>query len=397
LRIVHLTTSGQLGGAETSLLALISGLRQAECQWGISVIAPGPGALVEELTARGIAVRVLPFPHALARLGESGDDAHGFGRRAAAIAASVPYASQLARALRQERPGIIHAHGFKMHVLSAIARPPRAAVIWHVHGYIGQRPLTTGALRRLVSRTAAVVANSHSVAADVARAIGTRVPIHTLYNALDLAQFAPAGAQVDLDALAGFPPAPDATVRVGLVSTLGRWKGHATFLDAIQQVPASTPLRGYVIGGAIYETEGSQISVEQLRHDAEARGLGQRVGFTGFVRNAAEAMRALDIVVHASTEPEPFGMVIAEAMACGRAVIASRAGGAAELIDDGVDALAHDPGDATQLAQAIMRLAGDPVLRTSLGARARAKAVEAFDCRRLAASLAPVYRTVARA
>ena len=181
------------------------------------------------------------------------------------------------------------------------------------------------------------------------------------------------------------------------VATLARWKGHKTFLAALRQVPAVVPLRAYIVGDAIYRTEGSQLSVEELRNDAEAAGIACRVGFTGFVRNVADAMRALDVVVHASTEPEPFGMVIAEAMACGRAVVASRSGGAAELITDDVDALGHDPGDATQLARAIARLAADPVLRRRLGAAARARAERTFDPRRLAASLVPIYRTIAQA
>src|SRR5207247_439443 len=64
-----------------------------------------------------------------------------------------------------------------------------------------------------------------------------------------------------------------------------------------------------------------------------------RVGFTGFLDDPASAMRALDIVVHASTQPEPFGLVIAEGMACGRAVIASRSGGSVEFIESGTNAL----------------------------------------------------------
>ena len=63
-------------------------------------------------------------------------------------------------------------------------------------------------------------------------------------------------------------------------------------------------------------------------------------------------MRALDIVVHASTQPEPFGMVIIEGMACGKAVIAGQAGGAAELFVDGENALAHAPGDAADAGAA---------------------------------------------
>ena len=60
--------------------------------------------------------------------------------------------------------------------------------------------------------------------------------------------------------------------------------------------------------------------------------------------------RALDVVVHASTKPEPFGRVIVEAMSCGRAVVVAKDGGAAELFEDGVSALASPPGDASALA-----------------------------------------------
>jgi len=90
-------------------------------------------------------------------------------------------------------------------------------------------------------------------------------------------------------------------------------------------------------------------------------------------------MRALDVVVHASTQPEPFGLVIAEGMASGRAVIVSRAGGAEELVTDGVDALSHTPGDVADLAQSLERLIADPALRARLGAAARQSALRQFD------------------
>ena len=105
-------------------------------------------------------------------------------------------------------------------------------------------------------------------------------------------------------------------------------------------------------------------------------------------------MRSLDIVVHASTQPEPFGMVIIEAMACGRAVIASQAGGAAELFVDGEDALAHPPGDATALARQIERLARDPELRSRIGAAGRETAARHFGSRRLAGELLGLYRNM---
>ena len=73
-----------------------------------------------------------------------------------------------------------------------------------------------------------------------------------------------------------------------------------------------------------YATNGSQYSLSELRELAKELGVSHRVGFTGFVDEPAAALRSLDIVVHASTEPEPFGLAIAQGMACGRAVIATK-------------------------------------------------------------------------
>jgi glycosyltransferase involved in cell wall biosynthesis len=103
------------------------------------------------------------------------------------------------------------------------------------------------------------------------------------------------------------------------------------------------------------------------------------VGLTGFIDRPAAAMRALDVVVHSSTQPEPFGLVIAEGQAAGRAVIVSAAGGAHELVTDGVDALTHVPGDAAGLARSIERLVTDSALRARLGIAARQSAVRRFD------------------
>jgi glycosyltransferase involved in cell wall biosynthesis len=145
----------------------------------------------------------------------------------------------------------------------------------------------------------------------------------------------------------------------------------------------------------MYDTAGSEYTLEQLRSLAVSLGVAQRVGFTGFVERPAAVMRALDVVVHASTDPEPFGLVIAEGLACGRAVIVSAEGGAAELIDDGVDAIGIRPGDSTALARAIDRLAGDPSLRERLGAAARASAVRRFDPDGFARAFLALYERVA--
>jgi glycosyltransferase involved in cell wall biosynthesis len=200
---------------------------------------------------------------------------------------------------------------------------------------------------------------------------------------------------LNLDQLSGLPPAPPGTVKVGLVATFSRWKGHETFLRALAALPASAGIRGYVVGGAVYDTDGSQYSQAELKQLAGQLGLTGRVGFTGFVGRTADAIRSLDVVVHASTEREAFGLVIAEAMACGRAVVTSGIGGSGEIVRDGEDAVVHRAGDSEDLASRLAMLAGDGSMRARLGQAARETAVRRFDARRLSTQFGDVYRTAA--
>jgi glycosyltransferase involved in cell wall biosynthesis len=245
-------------------------------------------------------------------------------------------------------------------------------------------------LRRYVARCAGIVANSHSVAGELRALFGSGVHVYPLHNAVDLDQFSPEGPVLDLDGLAGLSPAERGVVRIGLVATFARWKGHGTFLTAFAKLPSALRVRGYIVGGPLYQTDRSQYSMEELRACAEELGISSRFGFTGFVTDPSSAIRALDVVVHASTEPEPFGLVIAEAMACGRPVIVSDAGGAVEIVAGGVNAVVHPPGDADALAHCIAQLVADLPLRKRLGEAGRATAVERFTRTRLAAALAPV-------
>jgi glycosyltransferase involved in cell wall biosynthesis len=141
----------------------------------------------------------------------------------------------------------------------------------------------------------------------------------------------------------------------------------------------------------VYETAGSQHSREGLEQLAARLRLGDRAGFVPFQREVAPVYRSLDVVVHASTQPEPFGLSVVEAMACGRAVVASDAGGVREIVEPGRTGLLHLPGDPADLAARLRELACDEVLRARLGAAAAAAVPERFGRHRFGAELAAVY------
>lgn len=378
-----------MGGAETSLLELLASVRAAEPEWKLTLLLGGNGPLVEKASRLGVAVHVLPIPAVLAKLGDS--SGKGTGAKLWGAAAAIRYARQLNRMLRSERPDLVHSTGFKMHVLSAWACPRGIPLIWHIHDYVGSRPLMSRLLRWHAGRCATAIVNSRSVAEEVRAALGEKLRVDCIYNAIDLNRFSPAGVRADLDTLSGLPPAPPATIRVGLVATFAWWKGHRVFLNALSQLPPDLPVRGYIIGGAVYSTAGSQESAGSLRAEAARLGVADRVGFTGHIDDTASAMRALDVVVHASTAPEPFGMVIAEGMACAKPVVVSRAGGARELFEEDVDALSHAPSDAADLARQILNLAAERELRARLGWAGRRRAEASYAGQRLAREVLLAY------
>jgi glycosyltransferase involved in cell wall biosynthesis len=393
MRVLFLTPSAELGGAERALLENIRALQSQERSWTLGMISLEDGPAVSDARSLGVEVRVLPPPPVFAATGESGQPATATLLRLTRSAGPlVGYARMLRREVAAWAPDVVHSNGVKTHVLGAWATVG-AALVWHVHDYLSPRQVSAPLLRHHRRAVAAVIANSNSVADDVRLVLGPQVRTETIYNAVDAEQFGPEGPCMDLDRAAGLRPAPAGTIRVGLVATFARWKGHEVFLRALAGLPDRHSFRGYIIGGPVYRTgAASQVTIGQLKAVVRETGLQGMIGFTGFVSRAAEAYRALDVVVHASTEPEPFGLAIAEAMACQRAVVLSDAGGAREIGEPERTCLSHAPGDVEALTRQISRLLNDATMRDRLALAANVVVRERFTRARLAQSLGRLYQ-----
>ncbi len=404
MRIIYLNPNGTIGGAEASLLHLWAVLRKTKPAWRLSLIAGADGPLLSKAAALGLTVKVIPFPPALQEFGDFGVRSvvnSGYfpssiftGAGSAAMRAPA-YLLRLQQAIREFRPDLIHSNGIKMHLLSACGPLRRVPIVWHVHEYVRRRPVTARLLQLCAWRCSAMVANSESVAEDVQSLCGSEPTVQPIHNGIDTDEFAPDGPSMDLDKLSHLPPAPAGTIRVGLVAIFARWKGHEVFLRSLAKLGSQLPIRGYIVGGPIYQTQGSQHTLANLQELAQTLGLAGRVGFTGYIDNPAAVMRSLDIVVHASTEPEPFGLVIVEAMACGKAIVVSECGGVSEIVQDHVNALTHKPGDSTALADRIRELAMAPDLRARLGETARSTAKQRFGRERFADQFVKIYTRLA--
>jgi glycosyltransferase involved in cell wall biosynthesis len=403
MKVLYLNPNGTVGGAEAALLHLLAALRAAHPDWSLSLVTGADGPLLSRAQALGVSAHAIPFPSSIRRLGDSASSSSSAGLSRPGFLTTLlsggiqtpAYLMQLRRAVRDFRPDLVHSNGFKMHLLSSYVPQLDVPVVWHVHDYVRSRAVTAPLLRHCASRCSTAVTNSDSVAADLRSLCTSNLKIEAVHNGIDMEAFAPQGPSVDLDAMAGLPALKDGAIRVGLVGTFARWKGHEIFLRALARLKQATAIRGYVVGGPIYQTDGSQHTLTELRQLADSLGLTGRVGFTGFIEDPARAIRSLDIVVHASTQPEPFGLVIVEAMACGKAVIVSSGGGASELVENGMNAVTFRPGDSRALADLIEQLSASPEVRRRLGEAGRRTAEQRFNRIRFGSEFAKIYRRLA--
>lgn len=276
-------------------------------------------------------------------------------------------------------PGWIHSNGFKTHVLTALATSKNTPIFWHIHDFIGQRPIMRKALNFVWRKGIIAIAVSSAVAKDFSLCV-PKCPFVVWRNTVDTLKFAPVGMEVaNLDKLANFD-SNWSGIRVGMIATYARWKGHDIFLRAASLLSNLTvPVRFYIVGGPVYQTSGSQWTPEDLKEMVGRYGLEGKVGFVPFQSDTSPIYRALDIVVHASTKPEPFGLVIAEAMACAKPTVAVLEGGAAEIGTDGVDCLGFKSGDHAGLADCLRKLIHDRGLRENLAISGERKIKNHFN------------------
>jgi glycosyltransferase involved in cell wall biosynthesis len=397
LKIVFLNTGAVLGGAERCLLDLMASLRKTMPDIEIHLVTGAEGPLLAHAKEFGAQTTVLPMPTAFEQLGDSAlRGGRGrivrFGLSApAALWAAWRYRRQLGRLLAELRPDVVHSNSIKFHLLTRKSAGP--LVVWYVHDFLGARAVAAKMLR-WTQGVDGCVAVSRAVAQD-AQAVLPRVPVEVVYNAIDVDHFRPGPSALSLDALAGLPVADPSIVRVGLVATYARWKGQDIFLRAAAQLTQQLrpgTARFFIVGGPIYQTLGSQWSRDELRALAKAVGAAE-VGFIDFQDDPRDVYRALDIVVHASKRPEPFGRTVVEAMACGRAVIVTQAGGAAELFTEGHDAMGVSAGDPLGLAEKLQELIGNPQRRAELGANGRRSAEVRFARSRLGEQILTAYNS----
>jgi glycosyltransferase involved in cell wall biosynthesis len=287
------------------------------------------------------------------------------------------YVLRLRARLRTLRPDIVHTVSLKAALYGGLAaRLAGVDVVWSIRDRIAEDYMSPPAVRlvrgaaRLLPKV--IVANSSTTAQTLAgcgRQVRVISPVS--YDAL------PAAAKED----ARRP------LRVAAIGRLAPWKGQDVFLRAFASAFPDGGETAVIAGDALF---GEVVYADSLRALSSRLDLAARVEFVGFRDDVFDVLRDVDVLVHSSIVAEPFGQVIVQGMAAGVAVVATSAGGPAEIACDGVDALLVPPGDAEALSEALRSLRDDPGLRRRIAAAGLKRAAD-FAPERIAADTAAIY------
>jgi len=217
--------------------------------------------------------------------------------------------------------------------------------------------------------------------------------VQLLYYGLDMRRFTPAeDATRPLSRELGIPE--DAPI-VAVIARLQRGKGQHIFLQAAAHVRRWWPrARFLVVGDTLFGLEPEYKA--ELRALADQLQLSEHVMFTGFRDDVPALLNGVDIVVHAATAPEAFGLAVAESLAMAKPVVATRGEGPAEIVEDGETGFLVSPGDAQALADKILLLLHDAGLRRRMGTKGRDMVLRRFTMERMIGELEESYLDVLR-
>ncbi len=358
MKILFLDQSGKPGGAELCLIDIAKPYRDS-CLVGLFA----DGTFKQLLDEQNIPVQVL------ATQGIEVRKESGLAKGLGSLGQLVPLINRVAALSRNY--DLIYANTQKALVVGAIASfLSRRPLVYHLHDILSLDHFSSTNRRiavTLANRAALVIANSEASQAAFIAAGGRKEIVDFVYNGFDLNLYQP---QASIKPQLGL----EGKFVVGHFSRLSPWKGQHILLEALTHCPEN--VAAILVGDALF---GEQDYVQQLHAKVAELNLENRVKFLGFRSDIIPLMSACDLVTHTSTVAEPFGRVIVEAMLCGTPVVATKAGGAIELVEPSQTGWLVEPGDVEGLATTINTCLDQPQLSTTIAQHAKLQASQRFN------------------
>lgn len=377
IRVLFINPAGYIGGAEKSLIDLVTNLSSE--RFCLLVVQMSSGSLKDELKDNGIECEEISLPPALLRLSRGGASLPTI---MGLPLLAFPTFRRLARLIRSRDIDIVHTNGIKAHLLGIpAALLTRRPLIWHFRD-LPEEGLYARCFR-LLGRLfpTRIIANSRKVK----ERLGNMGKIRVVPNAVDPEKFRQQVDRAKIRSELGLSPAD---LAIGSVGHFAPLKGYEDLIAAVPPVLEQIPRARFRIAGeALYPAyRDYKLRVEEL---IERKGLKEKVILTGFREDLPAFLSALDLFVLPSRS-EGFGRANLEAMAAGLPVVSTTAGGISEVVKNGETGLLVPPGDPAALAAAITRLAEDESLRKKFGESGRRRAAS-FTIDRMVRGVTDVY------
>lgn len=323
--LLFVSYSPLLGGAERILLDTLRGAGRD------AAVACPDGPLAE--AARSAGLRVLPMVERSLQVRATPRD------RVLAPARLAAQAVEVRRHLAAERPRAVVGWGMRSSLVAAAAlggRRGSPAFVFQ-HNDVLPGPAIARGIRTAAARADRVIALSHTIAADLdpAGRLGSRLAV--------------VHPGVDLDRFRTSPPPADPCALV--LGAIVPWKRPELALEAAALAAQRLPDLRLTLAGAPLDAAGERL-LEGLRRRAAASDLAGRVRFPGPVEDTPAALSSASCLLHCA-DREPLGLVVLEALACGRPVVAPGDGGPAEVLDESCGRL-YPPGDPRAAADALV-------------------------------------------
>lgn len=380
LRVLFVNHTGDVSGAEISLLELLTALprevRPAIC------------------TPLGTLTRALPSDVPFYELRSAAAGARLDVRTTPGEVASMALGiRQLRRTIDDFRPHLVHANSIRAGLIASALFRHRPPLVVHVRDVLPAHPISHLVRTLLLRRADAIVANSeYTMRSFLDGRRPTEVVTQTVLNPIDVERLKRSSADNNLREELGVPGDAHVLVHAAQVTS---WKAQDDSVRILAKLrDAGLDAHLLIAGETRFAGTGTSASNAQFAADLRAlvRSLGvdDAVHFVGWRDDIASVYRAADVAVLPSLH-EPFGRVVIEAMAFDVPVFATSNGGPAEVLNDGVDGFLAPPRRPDEWARRIERLLADPDARRAVVDAARARVGAEFSPAAHARGMIEVY------
>ena len=367
--ILYIHGVAAVGGAERDLLAILRTLDRRD--WEPHVACPSEGQFSNLMVQAGVVLHPMVLPP---------------WRKWFSPFVRWVAVNKLRILLEQLKPALIHVNDiwWVPQTLEAVYGRPglRIPVVAHVRQEI--EPEKVGRYR-LQELDAVIAISRHVERALIAGGVDQRT-VRTIYSGIDRVR---SGAEM-LERTTIYRSAglPNEAVLLGTVAHLFPRKGYDVMLKALPSIIRTLPAVHYVVIGT-----GDGSYEQRLRELSAELGISDHVHFVGFQQDVNPFLEAMSLYVHPA-RMEGFGIAVVEALAAGKAVVATNVGGLPEVVEEGETGLLVAPDDPQALTAAVLSLLRDDGRRRAMGERAVKWVRERFDLRASVTAMEQFYQEV---